>query len=338
MSLIRSFIIEHSNWESILAEKPYSLRIKRDDDLSGLVLFKYREGKSDFRNPLVREARGLILDENDDYRIVRRGFDKFFANNETEDLRSVVGDSSSPEEDIADWSSSYAMEKIDGSSILFYFWNGSWRVGTKGMIDAYKAPIAGMEYTFGHMVEEVLDMSEVPDDLEEDMTHMFEITSPSVTINVKHEDTELTYIISRENETGEYEFVESALELPLKSGEVKKPARYNVSSLNSALRIVSEPSFNTLNNEGIVVYDSRGPRMKVKTPLYTDLKKVRRHLTRKSGYANYKGMIKLILQDPNVIEFIESKYRQPWATKYFPLLRELRDHIENYLEDRKSVV
>lgn len=336
MSLITSFISENSNWETLLASEPYFLRIKRDEDYPGLVLFKYREGKSDFRNPIVREARGLILDENDDYRIVCRSFDKFFANDETEDLRSMIGSSDNPEKDVANWSQAYGVEKIDGSLIRLYFWEGAWRASTKGMINVDKAPISGMKYTFGDLLSEVLDLDAIPSELDTDMTHMFEITSPNAPINIRYEDTELTYIISRHNESGEYEFEEDAAELPLKQGQVLTPKTYKLSSLQSALDIVSGPSFNNLSNEGIVVYDNRGPRMKVKTPLYTNLKNIRRNLTRKCGYANYMGMAKLILQDPSVVEYIERRYRSPWATKYLPLLRELREHIESYLVDARQ--
>lgn len=57
---IIDFIKNEPNWKEILAAAPYCLTIREDDDL---VLFKYSQLKSDFYNPIVKEARGLILEK-----------------------------------------------------------------------------------------------------------------------------------------------------------------------------------------------------------------------------------------------------------------------------------
>ena len=72
---IQKFIAEHrSNWRELLTSPPYSLIIKKKDNL---YLFQYMQGVSDYALPIVLEARGLIL-EDETFNVVCMGFTKFF--------------------------------------------------------------------------------------------------------------------------------------------------------------------------------------------------------------------------------------------------------------------
>ena len=59
------FIKNNSNWEELLQQEPYCLKIKRDNNY---IIFNYNQIMSDFSNPIVKEARGIIL-EDKTYRI-----------------------------------------------------------------------------------------------------------------------------------------------------------------------------------------------------------------------------------------------------------------------------
>jgi len=110
------FIENNSNWEELLSQKPYSLSIKRD---GGYILFMYSQIDSDFGNPIVRECRGLIsLEET--LRPVCVPFFKFF--NAQEGHASKI-----------DWSTARVLEKLDGSIIKLWFFDG-WHVSTNGTI------------------------------------------------------------------------------------------------------------------------------------------------------------------------------------------------------------
>ena len=62
---IQKFITEHSDWEALLQEKPYCITISRDVKFGhNLIMFKYSQIDSNFNEALVRECRGLILDED----------------------------------------------------------------------------------------------------------------------------------------------------------------------------------------------------------------------------------------------------------------------------------
>ena len=65
---ISAFIHGNHEWEKRLSEPPYCIITKRKD---GYVLLKYTQrgvgNTSDFSLGLVRECRGIILDETNDY-------------------------------------------------------------------------------------------------------------------------------------------------------------------------------------------------------------------------------------------------------------------------------
>lgn len=98
---IQHFIEQHADWEKLLQEKPYCISISRDVVFGRkLIMFKYSQIDSDFNLKLVRECRGIILDE-DTLEVVCHPFDKF----------GNYGESYCPE---IDWKSCYVTEKIDG--------------------------------------------------------------------------------------------------------------------------------------------------------------------------------------------------------------------------------
>ena len=55
---ILRFINSNPNWRTILSSSPYNLIIK---DLGDCTLIKYNQLFSDFKEPMVREARGIII-------------------------------------------------------------------------------------------------------------------------------------------------------------------------------------------------------------------------------------------------------------------------------------
>ena len=121
MQLLK-FIKENNNWEYILSQNPYCLKIKRDD---GYIILSYNQIESDFYNPIVRECRGIILEEKTLIPVCVP-FYKF----------GNYGEGYVPN---IDWSSARTQEKVDGSLIKVWYHNGKWRVSTNGTIDAINA-------------------------------------------------------------------------------------------------------------------------------------------------------------------------------------------------------
>src|SRR4051812_48509806 len=90
-------------------EAKYAISAKRHGKYPQLVQLKYDQISSPFAEPLVRECRGIVLDEADGWRIVARPFDKFF--NLGEQLAAEI-----------DWASARPLEKLDGSLAIVYFY------------------------------------------------------------------------------------------------------------------------------------------------------------------------------------------------------------------------
>lgn len=73
---ILKFINTNDDWEKILTSSPYNLTIKRKGEY---ILIKYSQIFSDFKEPMVREARGLIIKRvGRKYKVVCMPFTKFF--------------------------------------------------------------------------------------------------------------------------------------------------------------------------------------------------------------------------------------------------------------------
>jgi len=98
MLKVREFILNNKDWEKKLQTKPYFLRVGKND---GYVILKYNQIESDFSEQIVRESRGVILDEENGYEVVCKAFDKFFNYGET-----LAAD--------LDWNTVKIQEKVDG--------------------------------------------------------------------------------------------------------------------------------------------------------------------------------------------------------------------------------
>src|ERR1700753_3130163 len=86
--------------ESLLAK--YAIKSKPHGLYPALLMMKYDQIASNFAEPMVREARGIIFAREDNWRVVARPFDKFF--NHGDPMAAVI-----------DWPSARVQEKLDGS-------------------------------------------------------------------------------------------------------------------------------------------------------------------------------------------------------------------------------
>ena len=250
---IQRFIRDHIAWETILADKPYCIQVSRDKMFGhNLVMFKYSQIGSDFHDPIVRECRGLILDE-DTLEPICVPFFKF----------GNYGESYCPN---IDWSSASCLQKVDGSLIKIVRLGKDLLISTNGTIDAFKAPIAeqlGCEYkSFGDIVQEQLDAKHVqPLDFAEGYTFMFELVSPWTRVVVPWKKNDLYFLGLRHNDSLEEM-------LPYDCGFSKKfktPKKFDLHTLDDCLAATKDMPW---DEEGYVIVDARFNRVKVKGAAY----------------------------------------------------------------------
>ncbi len=107
-------------------QESYGIYAKRHPEFPNLVQFAYDqiETPNDKRaSKVVRECRGIILDEADNWKVVAYPFNRFFNADE-------------PCADEIDWKHCRVQEKVDGSLMILYHYKDDWHVATKGSPDA----------------------------------------------------------------------------------------------------------------------------------------------------------------------------------------------------------
>lgn len=247
------FIAEHPNdWESLLTRE-YAIGVRKEGNLA---IFNYGYGCV-FSEPLVQEARGIIIDWKN-LEVVCWPFRKFGNYNESY-------------ADVIDWQSARVQEKVDGSIIkLWYdYENARWQFSTNGTIRAENAAVENGSYgglRFSDVIVKADNYADIPfDSLDKDCTYIFELVSPETQIVIKYGEASLYHIGTRNNKTG--------LECDVDIG-IKKPASYPLGSLEeckraaAALNCGNPESFDDVLAEGFVVVDANWNRVKVKSPDY----------------------------------------------------------------------
>ena len=305
---IGKFIAENNNWETILVKEPYCLRYQRYD---GYILFKYNQVESDFSNPIVREARGIIFKEGYWEVPVCHPFDKFFN----------VGESNA---DLLDWPTTMVTQKIDGSLIKLWHNDNHWHVSTNGMIDAHQACYSNVEScNFRELFEEALEnnnvtFEELTSEMEPGFTYMFELVSPKTRVVIPYDKTDLYYLGLRDNySNAEMPFysVNFSLKIPTK---VKKPAVYSLHSVTECLKAAQNLPW---NEEGYVACDINCNRVKIKSPQY-----VLAHYGRNNNNVTNETLVGVAISGEQE-EFLT------YANDYKEALQKVTDAIKKFKND-----
>ena len=191
---ILRFINSNHNWRAILSAPPYNLMFR---DFDGYTLIKYNQLFSDFKEPMVREARGFIIKkEGYKYVPVCVPFTKFFC----------VGDPNAKNDlyklyHRKQW---HVEEKIDGSLIKLWYDDDRWHISTSGTIHAKNAPvqfemkdITNYEELFLYASKGKIDW----DRLDKHYTYLFELVGLENKVIVPYEVEDVYYLGRRNNYT-----------------------------------------------------------------------------------------------------------------------------------------
>lgn len=212
-----------------------------------LVQFKYNQIEADFSEPVVRQCRGLILDSLRRWNVVAWPMDKFF--NHGEGLAANI-----------DWESAKAFEKLDGSLIIMYWYEGSWHVGTSGMPNA-----SGLVHGHAMSFEELFWYTwnerrfKLPETYRRCYTFMFELTSKWNRVVVKHDEPDIRLLAVRSIYSG----TESETDWFPEYNPVMGIKMTTVKDAEEAFGFMDP-----LVQEGYVIRDKAFRRIKVKHPGY----------------------------------------------------------------------
>lgn len=232
----------------------YAIKSRRHEQHPNLVLFKYDQINSPFAEPLVRECRGIVLDQNDNWRVVSRAFDKFF--NHGEGHASPI-----------DWSTARTFEKVDGSLCVLYAYAGRWHVATTGTPDA-GGRVGPLQLRFADLFWRTWGKyaSAPPSHDLAGHVFFFELTSPHNRVVVPHTEDGLTLLGGRFPDGLE---MTPPVVSGLLDGAFPTARAFDLSSHTDIAATFS--NMDPLHNEGFVVVDSEFRRIKVKHPGYVAL-------------------------------------------------------------------
>lgn len=229
-------------------ESRYDIAIKRHKQFPNLVLLKYDQINSPMGVKVVQQCRGIILDENDNWRIVSYPYNKFF--NEGEGHAAVI-----------DWTTARVYEKLDGSLMTLYYYHGEWRVASSGLPDA-SGEVNGFGITFADLFWQVWNKLgyRLPDN--KNICYMFEMMTPKNRVVVRQNEEKIVLHGARNLITlKELNPVIEAHQLGWECVPV-----HPINTLEGALE--ASKHLDPMNSEGYVVVDSQLNRIKIKSPAY----------------------------------------------------------------------
>lgn len=284
----------------------YHLRATYSEIYPELVCLCYDQVNTP-KNEITNECRGIIINK-DTFEIVCCPFTRF-------------GDYS-PKSKYTFYLSNFRYyEKIDGSLISMYFYNGAWNVSTKGTPNA-NGNVRGLELSYAEYFWQTWNeyKYELPNHV--DYTYIFEFKFPSeFQFLTKCEKPSITLIGLRN--------IITLKEYPIeKIGQNWNIAAKKEADINDLVNIAYD--LNPLENEGFVLVDCMFNRLKLKSPAYDllgllkkeselyDFEKNRgiRHNNRKLLLRISKYIGKSHKEIKHFVNYLESKYCYDLAFEY----------------------
>lgn len=314
MLILQQFIRQHpDNWETLLQQKPYCLKITRG---AGVVGFNYNMLESNFSEKIVQEARGLWLYE-DNFEVACHSFDKFFNYGEANAAN-------------IDWDCAEVQEKIDGSLMKLWFNKRTreWMLSTNGMIDSRKATTGNVILpTFYAVFQEALKNNGYTwetftelfsKDILKDQTYTFELVSPMTRVFIPYEKPDIYFIGCRRNDSGEECNPRDTFQYYV---NIKTPRTFPINTLESAIAAASRLPW---DEEGYVAVDKNFNRIKIKSTEWV-----------KAHYAGSNNTITLPVLVDTIIKGEQDEFLVH-ASEYKEQLEKVRDKMKQVYENLKN--
>ena len=291
----------------------FDIKYKLYDDR---VILKYGIMSKPKFHPIVKECRGLIL-SLPDYKVISRGFDRFFNYGEGDD------------KDDFDWDNCLVFNKLDGSLCKVYHDGVKWCVSTSGT--AFAEGETPMGKTYHDLFVEAIggDLDDRFNLHRKHFTYIFELTSPENRIVTRYHETKATLLGVRNNTTGDY-LDYSILKTELKHMSYTELVEsYDINNVDDVLKFVEGRD---AMDEGVVLYDmGTQMRIKLKSSGYVAIHHLRGNEVTK------KSIVTLLLKgemDEYIAYFPEDgEMVQPYIDRF----EELKDDITNTYNEFKDI-
>lgn len=268
----------------------YNIKVNRHGSFNNLVCLKYSQIESPMGDSIVQQCRGIILDEANNWKIVSYPYDKFFN----------YGECHAPK---LNWDTAQLYEKLDGSLMTLYHYQGKWQVQSSGMADA-KGEVNGFRYTFDQLFWKVWQELNYKLPTETDYCFMFELMTPYNRIVVRQNSNNLVLHGVRNSLT----LKEEQPRLWEDKYNWRAVDKYPLQNLSKIIALTNE--LDPMKSEGYIVCDAQFNRVKVKSPQYVAISHLR------TGFST-RRMLEIVVTNEGE-EFLN----------YYPEWRELYRQIE----------
>lgn len=309
MLKVQEWLLNHNN-DFKLLEDTYGIHSTFHED--GRVILNYDQLKSDKKEQIVRECRGLVLNSHHPEHLVARGFRRFFNYGELKD-----------EERWFNWDNCIIYHKEDGSYISTCRYDGKYHLHTRA------------SFGNGDVVKDVMTWH-----------NLFELAVPNWKLRQEKADyggeiPQLTLIwelCSKYNKVvrdypnptsflltafqGEQELTDKAVDDLAEEIGVARPKKVVCKDIMDVQKYIQEVAEHDVTFEGVVIRDCHNHRFKVKSEKYLILHRLANNgnLLSNMSYAR-ANLIPLILQGE------ESE-----ITCYYPELIPLVDDIKSKIK------
>lgn len=282
----------------------------------------YSEKPDDFKwTTLLSMCRGLVI-EDETNKIIAKGFSKFF-NASEHGFEHIQNRMKRLKYNI--------YEKLDGSLIVLFNYNGEWVTSTNGSFDSEQS-----------LLSKKLLTDEMLNTLDKDYIYLLEYISPlnKIVINYESEELILLAILNRKNN-----FSEISLDSKLNKSCFKKVEKVKIKE-NLLSNLQSITFLNIPNKEGFVIVFEDGFRVKLKFEEYVRLHKIKTELSDKSillFLSEGSSVIEKLKDIPDELHTwiykTELKFKK-WYSRYYnysKLVYEKFSSIEDQKEFSKKV-
>jgi hypothetical protein len=226
-----------------------------------LAILNYDQINSPKTDKIARECRALTINYQD-LSLVAKSFNRFFNWGEVAE-----------EAPLFNWNNFTSQEKIDGSLVLFYYFDGSWQVNTRGSFANF--PILNRTWqveqfnlekdlTWKEAITKALEINSLDDlGLDKSLTYVCEFCSPwNKVIRTYPPQVYLLTCFAGEEEVGER---------PTES--FKSVPEYHFTSPEEITQFCNSHKDSTF--EGVVVKDNLNHRWKIKNLRYLAYSRIR---------------------------------------------------------------
>ena len=250
--------IQNNGLEQLIST--YNLIARYSNRYPNLLQLCYHQLETP-KNEITNECRGLILDTTDNFKVVAYPFFRFNDYNfDTKTGRDERADK------VLDLNSLKFYEKLDGSLMTLYFYNGEWNISTKTLPDAH-GDIYSKETTYRELFFDTFNRLgyKLPTDTKK--CYVFETMYDGQGITTKTTESISLLMVRDLISLEEVDFIEigNILGYPIVESIDK--------TLDEVIEIIRY--IDPLETEGYVVCDKNYNRFKIKSPQFeriSDLK------------------------------------------------------------------